>query len=468
MKVLLKKLPIVSVCVICLGSFAKADLAGRIDALIRSQKGVDFSVHIIEADSGRTAYGHNAKEPMIPASNMKIVTSAAALRYLGPDFEYTTRVGLCGDTLVVIGSGDPLLGDEKTNLKYGRENDWIFEDIVERLTDRQIETITDIVVDSSVFDDERVHPSWPKKELNRWYACEVGGLNFNDNCIEVSAENTGREVTLSIEPQTDFVEIVNRVVPISTGASAVGAYRNITPNKITIRGKCRRQTGPFFVAIERPAAFLGFLLAENVARAGINVDGQIVEKTLDDDCDFELLSDYRTAIADCLMRCNKNSLGLAAEALLKTIAAKRNATGKDGSWPDGQKAISQYLMDLGIDEGEFNIDDGGGLSRQNKLSANALTKILSDVYRSNNWELYKNSLAVGGVDGTIAKYFKDKKYAGKIFAKTGYIQGVRSFSGMCCTADGDYLFSILANKINSKTRKVIYDIAQAIVDQADI
>jgi D-alanyl-D-alanine carboxypeptidase/D-alanyl-D-alanine-endopeptidase (penicillin-binding protein 4) len=89
---------------------------------------------------------------------------------------------------------------------------------------------------------------------------------------------------------------------------------------------------------------------------------------------------------------------------------------------------------------------------------------LLHVYHSDNWELYKDSLAIGGVDGTIAKYFKDAKYKGKIVGKTGYINKVKSFSGVCSTERGDYIFSILSNNTNAKTRGVINDIAEAVID----
>lgn len=465
MKTLVKRTLIAAVFAI---SLAKADLPERINGIINSQKGVQFSVCIIRADSGKTVYSHEATTALVPASNMKIIVTAAALKYLGPEYEYKTKVGLCGDTLVVIGSGDPLLGDERTDLKYGRERDWIFKDITERLKREEIQTISDIVVDTSIFDDERVHPSWPIEELNRWYACEVSGLNFNDNCIDVTTKNNGGTVTVSIYPETNFVEIINEVEPVSERTSAVGAYRNRTPNRITIRGRCRKQTGPFYVAIERPAAFFGVLLAENLARAEVDATGQVIEKPVPDDCEVELLAEYTTSIVDCLARCNKRSLNLVAEALLKTIAAKCNPTGKNGSWPNGRAALSEYLVELGIDQDEFHIDDGSGLSRQNRLSANAVIKALLDVYESTNWDLYNDSLAVGGVDGTIAEYFKDEKYKGKIVGKTGYLRGVRALSGTCSTADGDYIFSILTNKTNGQTRKAIYDIAKAILDDADM
>ena len=466
MKARIKKVCVAVVLVLCISSFAKADLAKRVDGIIsRSlQQKVRFSIHIIKADSGGTVYNHDAGDLIIPASNMKIITTAAALKHLGPDYEYKTKVGLCDDTLVVIGSGDPLLGDEKTDAKYGRERDWIFKDIAVALKRKGVATIKDIVVDSSVFDDQRVHPSWSKKELNKWYACEVSGLNFNDNCVGISTKNNGGRVAVFIEPPTSFLRYVNKVVPISNGTSAVGTYRNKEPNMIVIYGKCKDRVGPFDVAIERPAAFFGFLLYEHLTKAGIKTKGHLIEKILEDHSNFKLLTQYVTPLTDCLVRCNKNSLGLAAEALFKTIAANNNPDGKNGSWDRGRELISEFLLGLGIDESQFYIDDGSGLSRQNELSAQAITKVLLNIYNSRNWELYKDSLAVGGVDGTISRYFKEEKYKGKISGKTGYINKVKTFSGLCTTEQGDYIFSILANNTNGQTRGVINDIAKAIFD----
>jgi D-alanyl-D-alanine carboxypeptidase/D-alanyl-D-alanine-endopeptidase (penicillin-binding protein 4) len=409
-------------------------------------------------------YEHNAREMMIPASNMKIITSAAALKYLGPDYQYKTKIGLCEESLVVIGSGDPLLGDEKTDARYGRSKGWLFKDIVGLLKRSNVSNIEDIIVDSSVFDDQRVHPSWSKNDLNKWYACEVSGLNFNGNCIAISTRKIDGRVKVFLEPQTSFVKFENKVKPIWRGTSAVGTYRNQEPNKIVIYGKCRSSVGPFDVAIERPAAFFGFLLYENLAEAGIKTKGHLIEKEFDRYGDFRLLKEYTTSLRDCLVRCNKNSLGLAAEALLKTIAAESNPDRTHGSWARGRELVRGFLLGLGVDEGQFHIDDASGLSRKNGLSAYAITKVLLDVYRSDNWQMYKDSLAVGGVDGTIGKYFKKPPYRGNIIGKTGYIRGVKSFSGVSSAEQGDYVFSILSNNTNAKTRGVINDIAEAIID----
>ena len=471
MKVQMIKVLLVVVAVGGVANVARASLQSRVNAILAqpAQKAVRFSVHIVKADSGKTVYSHNADVPMMPASNMKLIVTAAALKFLGPDFKYNTRVGLCGSTLVVIGSGDPLLGDQRTDAKYGRKSGWIFDDITQKLKDAQVTSIQNIIIDTTVFDDERVHPNWPKSQLNRWYACEVSGLNYNDNCIDMTAKKVGQNVAISIVPDTSYVEIVNNVVPTQGGKDAVGAYRNEQENKLIVKGKCSREVGPFFVAIERPGAFFGFILAEHLAKAGIATNGQLIETAAPQCARFRAVAGYSTSISDCLARANKKSLGLAAEALMKTIAANADPDGKNGSWQGARARISRFLTDIGIDEQHFDIDDGSGLSRKNRLAASTLTKVLVHMYRGANWSMFKDSLAVGGGDGTIRTRFREAKYKGKIRGKTGYIRGVKAFSGVCSTDRGEYMFAILANSPEDRpgaaiSRTAINAIAKAIID----
>jgi len=459
-----KKLLVLIVLGLCLPATAQAGLTQRINSIIsrKSQKKVNFAVKVVNAKTGKILYEHNAHKPMIPASNMKIIASAAALEYLGPDYKFTTKVGLLDKTLVVIGGGDPLLADDVTDKKHDRGADWIFTDIIAALRKKGAGSINDIVIDSSFFDDNRVHPTWPREQLNRPYACETSGLNYNANCIQITTKNTAGKVTVNLRPQTDYVQIINKVTATSKGNSAVGAYRGVKPNKLTVKGKCRKQA-TFDVAIERPAAFFGFLLAEKLAEAGIKVKGRLEEKYIKNDKRIKILRVYTTPISDVLARCNKDSLGLAAESLVKTISAA-NSDGLNGEWPHGLSLMSRYLAKLGIDGGEFHLDDGSGLSRENRLSPNAIATVLLDMYKHENWQLYKDSLAVAGVDGTIARYFKEAKYKGKILGKTGYVNLAKSFSGLCTTTNGDYIFSILTTAANGQTRTAINDIAKAIID----
>jgi len=444
---------------------AAASLSQRIQKIADPHKVAEYSVSIVEPNSRAVVYSYNPHKPLIPASNMKLVTTAAALKHLRPSFEYRTRVGLNNGTLVVIGSGDPILGDKETDGKYGRQAGWIFERIVQALQERGVSEINDIVIDTTVFDDERVHPSWDPRQLNRWYACEVCGLNYNVNCIELTTINQGGTVTVQVDPMTTFVEILNQVEAVASGDSAVGSYRTAQPNKITVFGKCKTKDGPFKVAIEKPAAFFGFLLAEHLARSGIAAKGRLIEGAFCEDEGFQPLADFVTPLADVLNRANTDSLGLAAEALLKTIDAQDNLDHTNGGWAGGREAIGRFLTNLGVPAEEFVIDDGSGLSRQNRLTTNLITRLLLDQYHGANWGLFRVSLAVGGEEGTIDRYFNEPRYQGKIHGKTGYISGVRAFSGICFTDGGPYLFSILSNGPKGLSRDGINDIAKAIIDE---
>jgi D-alanyl-D-alanine carboxypeptidase/D-alanyl-D-alanine-endopeptidase (penicillin-binding protein 4) len=442
-----------------------ASLTGRIGKIVEPQAGGDYSIQVVEPESGTTIYSYNAKKPLIPASNMKLITTAAALKYLGPTFEYRTRVALSDSTLVVIGSGDPLLGDKYTDDRYGRESGWVFAKIAQALQARGATEINDIVIDTSVFDNQRVHPSWPSRDYNRWYACEVCGLNYNGNCIDVTTTNLGGSVAVEIDPSTRFIEAVNQVDAVSSGDEAVGSYRTQQANRIIIFGRCKTKQGPFRVAIEQPAAFFGFLLSEHLGRAGIVVRGEVVEKPVDTKARLKSLVEFSTPIADVIGRANTDSLGLAAEALIKTIDAHSNRDKKLGGWPGGRELVHRYLTGLGIPAAEINLDDGSGLSRENRLTTNAITKVFLDLYKGRNWSLFEASLAVGGEEGTIDKYFGESKYRGNVLGKTGYISGVRAFSGVCKTQSGPYIFSILSNGSKGLSRDAINDVAKAIIDE---
>ena len=468
MKTGLKKLLVCCVLVCVSAGISKADLAGRVETIVASQTQgkVRIAVKIVNPATGAVIYSHNASVPMTPASNMKLVTTAAALHYLGPDFTYLTGVGLIGDSIAVIGSGDPLLGDKPTLQKNNLDVHWVLKNVAEILRKNNVTTISDVIIDSTIFDNELVQPNWPKKELNRWYAAEVAGLNYNDNCIDIIAETVGPKVELTLDPPTSYVKIINNCKVAPKPPDTVWGARPSASNVITVSGVCYKKCQPVSVTIDRPPAFFGFLLAEELKRSGVAIRGQLVEREILPQEQFKLLAVYRTPIWDVFDRCNKNSLEVAAESLLKTIAAYRQPSGKGGSWAQGRQFVSDYLVSLGISSDQFVLDDGCGLSENNRLSANLLTAILLDIYKKPEWQKFKETLAVGGEEGTAGKWFDEPKYKGKIFAKTGYIGGVKSLSGVCTTEAGDRVFSIITNKTNGKSRQAINDLVKAIIDES--
>jgi D-alanyl-D-alanine carboxypeptidase/D-alanyl-D-alanine-endopeptidase (penicillin-binding protein 4) len=444
------------------------DLRRTIDTVLgrSSLRKVLFSAQIIDLDTGASVYEKNSHLPLMPASNMKIVTSAAALEYLGRDFSFVTRVGLCGDTLLIKGSGDPLLGDKETDAKNGRRVYPFIAEIASRLRELEVVSVSDILIDTSIFDNQRVHPSWPPEQLHQKYACEVSGLNYNGNCVDISAFNRDGKAVLTAEPPTDYIKLINALSVWRSRQSWFSVHRTNVPSEFLIQGNCRTQAGPYAVAVENPALFFGRLLQSALAAEGIKVSGEVRESPPPQGCELKSVTEHATSIGDCLVRTNKDSFGLAAEAMFKRLAVQSNPDAIQGSWEGGRKVLSGYLGGLGVDGKEFVIADGSGLSRDNRLSANALTRVLMHLAAGADWEFYKSSLAVGGYDGTIENHFWEKAYRGRVLAKSGYIQAVRALSGVIITDSGDYIFSILANKAGSGARSAIDSAVKAVIDWA--
>jgi len=445
------------------------DLRRRIDTILgrSSLRKVLFSVRIADARTDEAVYEKNPHLALMPASNMKIVTSAAALEYLGRDFSFVTRVGLCGKTLVVKGSGDPLLGDKETETRNGRAFKPLIREIASRLREMEVVSVSDILIDTSIFDGQRVHPSWPLNQLHQKYACEVSGLNYNGNCINIAAVNRNGKAILTLDPPTDYVKLNNALSIWRSRRSWFSVHRTRVPGELLIQGNCRTQAGPYAVAVENPALFFGRMLRSTLIEEGISVGSEVRESPAPEGCEFNPVTEHATSIGDCLQRTNKDSFGLAAEAMFKRLAVQSAPDANQGSWEGGQKVLSGYLRGLRVDETEYVIADGSGLSRDNRLSANALTRVLMHLAASADWEFYKSSLAVGGLDGTIENHFWEKQYRGRVLAKSGYIQAVRALSGVIHTGSGDYIFSILANKAGSGARAAIDNAVKAVIDWAD-
>jgi D-alanyl-D-alanine carboxypeptidase/D-alanyl-D-alanine-endopeptidase (penicillin-binding protein 4) len=299
--------------------------------------------------------------------------------------------------------------------------------------------------------------------LNQWYACEISGLNYNNNCIHITAQKQGGRAVLTTNPPTSFLTFINQISLVSKGESAVGAYRNSKPNVLMVKGKLKTQT-EFDLAIEKPAAFFAWLVRENLSRAGIEVKGNLLQQYVKNQPDIKILHTFETPLSDVLDRCNKDSLGLAAESLVKTISAENTEGRINGEWPHGLNMIERYLQSLGDDPNVFCFDDGSGLSRNNRLTTQIIVSVLRDIYQTPDWKMFEASMSVGGEDGTAAKYFQNPRYKGNILGKTGYISGVRAFSGVCKTPHGDILFSILTENGGSQIRTVINQITEAIFD----
>jgi serine-type D-Ala-D-Ala carboxypeptidase/endopeptidase (penicillin-binding protein 4) len=427
------------------------------------QTSARFSIYAVDAATGTVLNRVNSTEPRIPASNMKLISSSAAVHYLGGDYTFKTVAAMLGGDLVVIGSGDPLLADPKQAASAAEASDKVMSRIVTAVKEAGLTEIDNIVIDTSVFDTNRVHPSWPVEQLNQWYACEVSGLNFSMNCVRITATRRGNAALLEMEPGNHYVQLINQLKLVSQNDSAIGAYRSSTPNKLLVKGRLNKQAG-FDVAIENPAGLFASVLCDSLRNAGIAVRGQLLMKYVKADPSLKPLTVIETPLKDVLKRCNADSLNMAAECLVKIISAEHTAGKINGEWVHGLKMAGDYLRSLGIGDDQFVLDDGSGLSRNNRLTTEVLVAVLKDMYKGPHSQTFFDSLAVGGVEGTAARFFSEAPYKGNILGKTGYIAGVRSFSGLCRTPRGDILFSILTEGGNSTTRTCINDITREIFD----
>ncbi len=448
--------------------------------LITSQKvgEAKVSVAIIEADSGKTLANINADAPMIPASNMKVLTSAAALAVLGPDFVFTTELAVDGPRLIVRGAGDPALADPVLLQEMKTSVEAVLDSWVKAIKASNPGTLSEIVIDDRIFDREYVHPSWPREQLNRWYCAEVSGLTFHTNTISIYPRPTTPESApaLSIEPRADWLNIQNRAVTKSAGQNTTWAARPDDSNRITVYGNVRwAPQEPVEVTVHEPQLFLGRLLSDRLAKAGLPALPVRLAEDRDAAGAGRVVAVVRTPIDVVLRRCNVNSHNLYAEALIKRVG--RQVTGQPGSWQNGAAVLRMLVQErLGpADAAAIAVADGSGMSRDNRVTANLLTRWLASVAADPRiGPAFLESLPVAAKDGSLKRRFDGKPFSLDVRAKTGYIRSVASLSGFVsestenpdpAAAPRRLVFSIIVNDFGkvplSNIRKFQDDVVRA-------
>lgn len=421
-----------------------------------------FSIHVLNPLTRETIFAYNADVPLIPASNMKLMTTAAAVDQLGSEFVYETVFALSGDDLVIVANGDPLTGDPVLAERDRQDMFTIFQKVFEQLQKRKIKVIKgDLLIDDFMFDDQRFHESWRIEDADNWYAAQVSALCFNDNCIDVTvtpAAQNGQPALVSSVPATSYVSIINKCRTVTSGTHTARINGQVSAKKITLTGRVRHRQDFKGVPVERPSAYFGHVLAEYLLKRGISIRGKLVIKQLRDEVGrlpdgLEIIYTHQTPLQDVLVRSNRDSLNLAAECLFKTLGAYHNVPSglvfQRGTWQRGRAAVTDFLDKLHVGSIHYEIDDGSGLSRSNRVSARCLATILGYMYNHAGSARFRRSLATPVSRGTLkrSKRFRQESYHDRIQAKTGYIKGVWALSGYARRKTGDWLvFSILANR----------------------
>lgn len=443
----------------------RADLRSELDALLGAPPATSWTVaaRVLELPSGNVRYSLRADQPMKPASNLKLATSAAALKSLGKDHVFETTLAMRGQDLVVIGDGDPAFADPRLAEERGEPPLAVFDRWADRLQARGVNSVGDLILDASIFDDRFVHESWPAEQLSRWYAAPVAGLNINDNCIEVTVKPSGRPGSptwYGVHPPNDWCKIINRSKTAAKGTPTIG--RPAVDETFILAGPCGHEGTLQSIAVSDPVMLFGASLKKHLESRGVRVTGDLKrERVRNADGSLpeslRVYDIYETPISDVLLRCNRDSQNLFAEALLKHLglAADRTAgvATPMGSRAAGAIAVLSYLQSIGADTQDIVIVDGSGLSHDNRVTAQALTEILRDRFVSDARDVFLQSLSRPGEAGTFQR--RVPTLADRLFVKTGTINGVRALSGYVRSADDRWLcFSLLINDIRSNSRQV--------------
>jgi len=378
------------------------------------------------------------------------VTTSAALDALGAEFRFRTLLVKHGDDLILIGDGDPTLGDAELLKKVGWEPTTVFRTWTEALRKKGITHINNVLVDDSVFEENGLHKSWPTDhdQLSRHYSPEVGGVNLNLNCVDFYPITTGdgNSVAFRTVPATDYLTVRNNC--ITGGPNAVNLTREAGTNNVLLAGTCPQSLGvPVQVTVHDPSLFAATVLVETLKSGGIAVSGKIArDRTVRGALStapaatagsgWQLLAVHETPIGQALARANKDSVNLYAECLCKRLGYA--ASGQSGSWENGAAAVAAFLKKAGAQENEFHLDDGCGLSKLNTISPNAIVHVLMYDHFSKNREAFFSSLSAAGSDGTLGTRFAGSDLRGRVFGKSGFVKGVSSLSGYLQAKDGQW------------------------------
>ena len=437
-------------------------LQGELDILLGNANLRSSSVGVVLYDprSRKILADHSPDERFIPASNMKMITSGAALAVLGKDYKFQTRLIRDGSTLHVIGGGDAGFGDPKVLNRMGMDVEDLFAAWVGAVRDsgdaENPEPITEIIIDDRWFDDEYVHPMWPRDQLNRWYCAEVSGLNFFTNVLAIypSPTSRGEAPSVEAEPFAPWYVIRNRAVTSRTGSNTIWISRPNDDNEMTLFGDVRwAAREPVWVTQHDMPMIFGRLLSDRLSDAGLGKPKVRRAEATERLTEGTTIAVVETPMRVALERCNKDSHNLYAESLLKTIA--REVTGQPGSWNSGS-AILRMVIEERLGPGNAShlvASDGSGMSRGNGVTPRLMTAWLANLYEDRTLkDAFLASLARPGEPGTLRKRFRKHKPDHAVYAKTGYLNGVSTISGYVINEQtgAAVVFSVLVNDIPSK------------------
>jgi D-alanyl-D-alanine carboxypeptidase/D-alanyl-D-alanine-endopeptidase (penicillin-binding protein 4) len=426
-----------------------------------------WGVLIRSLKTGETIYARNEKKMFMPASNMKLFTSSSAMIALGPNYRYTTRLvtngevnnGILNGDLILVGSGDPTISGRFDSGKVTIT----FEQWADSLKAHGIQRIKgNIIGDDNCFDDEYYGAGWSADYETDYYAAQISGLSFNDNCVDfrvVPSATIADVCSLSWTPNTKYVNVINKTITAAEtdSVSEINFERKRGTNTIYVRGKLSIGKNPIIesVTVENPTAYTVMVLKEVLESKGISVLGTAVDAddfvdTLRYEHSKQLASFTSLPYSEIIKTINKPSQNFYTEQVFRTIGKERYGV---GSMDNGRAVAYPILSTWGVDTVRLRCADGSGLSRQDLITPSDIVSILSGMSKENSFLPFYESLPIAGIDGTIKNRMKGTKAESNVHAKTGSIGYVRSLSGYVTSSDGEqFVFSMITNHYTVPTR----------------
>lgn len=390
----------------------------------------------------RLVFARGQAQPLVPASVAKVLTAAAALDLLGPAHVFTTRVsargrlrdGVLEGDLVLHGTGDPSLSGRLS----GGAPTVVLDELAAAVAGAGVRQVAgDLVLDDGPFDRAFVHAGWTDADKEKWYGAPVGGLAFNDSCLDITvAPGSGLDAGGRVDlPSTSGAwEVQNLTTTVQGARNVVGAAWSSSGAVLQVRGQVALSAAPytFHVPVPDPLAFTGAAFRQRLAAAGVRVTGGVRPAGGPEDrAPGRVLAQHGSSLSDALRVMNRQSQNFYAGQLFKASGA---ALTGEGSWASGQAAVAEMLRRRGLDDGGSTaIVDGSGLARANRTTAGTVALLLASFERDLlRGPVLLDSLAAPGEPGTLDDRLLNRFTKGRLRAKTGTLAqaGVYSMAGV--------------------------------------
>ena len=433
----------------------------------------DWGLLIADGGTGQVLFEENADKYFVPASNMKLFTTALALAKLSPDFRFRTTLeatvqpnaaGKLQGPLYLVGRGDPNLSNRKFPYMSKEEFDGPSEKVIAEMANaiagKGIKEISgDIIGDESYFPRERYPNGWEIDDMVWEYGAAISAIVVDDNTVQLTltaGEKAGDHVDAVVVPSAPEFTVDNQLITSAAGVkSDLTLKREPGSNVVTLLGTLPAKSNPrkLTLAIQEPALQAAAMLKRLLEDRGIKVDGTVGKLSLPPGAPEGekrvVLAEHRSIpLGDSVKLVNKISQNLHTEMLLRTAARQ------DGAWTTPEDLASYpttFYTLAGIPSGDVVQTDGSGLSRHDLVTARALVALLLYAQKQPWFEVYFASLPVAGIDGTLEDRMKNSIADGRLHAKSGSVEHVRTRSGYADLPNGKRLvFSFLSNNMGSK------------------